>query len=181
MFIPVILGTARVGRESEKVANFILDETRKAGFETALLDVRDYRIEATDKTGLIPQAKKLAPNIEKADALIIVSPEYNHGYPGELKMMIDMLYPQYAGKPIGICGVSSAGLGGARMVEQLKPVVVELHMFPIREALYFPNVKDLFDEKGKIKDPVAYKDRLVKFFEELSRYATALKPARLPK
>ena len=66
------------------------------------------------------------------------------------------------------------------MVEQLKPVVVELHMLPIREALYFPMVKDLFDDKGKIKNPDAYKDYLAKFFEELSRYAAALKPARLP-
>jgi len=178
MYIPVILGTARVGRQSEKVANFILEETKKAGFETELIDVRDLRADATDNTQASLQAKKLSPKIERADALIIVSPEYNHGYPGELKMMMDLLYQQYAGKPVGFCGVSAGGLGGAKAVEQLRQVVIELHMVPIREALYFPAVQDLFDEKGIMKDPGSYKDRIKSFLDELARYADALKPAR---
>jgi len=178
MNIPVILGTARVGRQSEKVANFILEEVKKAGIETEIIDVRDLRIEATDNTGNVPQAKRLSPKIEKADAFIIVSPEYNHGYPGELKMMLDLLYDQYAGKPVGFCGVSAGGLGGARVVEQLRQVVIELHMLPIREALYFPAVQNLFDEKGTMKDPVSYKDRIKSFLDELTWYANALKPAR---
>jgi len=178
MYIPVILGTARIGRQSEKVANFILEETKKAGFETELIDVRDLRTDATDNTQASSQAKKLSPKIEKADALIIVSPEYNHGYPGELKMMMDLLYQQYARKPVGFCGVSAGGLGGARAVEQLRQVVIELHMVPIREALYFPVVQNLFDEKSTMKDPGAYKDRVKSFLDELARYANALKPAR---
>jgi NAD(P)H-dependent FMN reductase len=178
MFIPVILGTARVGRQSEKVAKLMLDETKKAGFDSELIDVRDFRTEATDKLQVSPQAKKLIPAIEKSDGFIIVSPEYNHGYPGELKMMLDMLYQQYAKKPVGFCGVSGAGLGGARVVEQLRQIVAELHMVSIREALYFPFVQDLFDEAGKLKSPDAYKDRLKNFFVELAWYADALKSAR---
>jgi NAD(P)H-dependent FMN reductase len=178
MFIPVILGTARKGRQSEKVANFVLEETKKAGFDSTLIDVRDFRIDATDKSQVSPQAKKLIPMIEKADAFIIVSPEYNHGYPGELKMMLDMLYQQYARKPVGFCAVSAGGLGGSRVVEQLRQVVVELHMVSIREALYFPVVQDLFDEGGKLKSPDSYKDRLKSFFDELAWYADALKSAR---
>ncbi len=178
MYIPVILGTARVGRQSEKVANFILEEAKKAGFESELIDVRDFRADATDNTEEGPQAKKLSPKIEKADAFIIVTPEYNHGYPGELKMMLDLLYEQYARKPVGFCGVSSGGLGGARCVEKLRQVIVELHMVSIREALYFPAVQDLFDEKGKIKDPDAYKKRVKAFMDELSWYAGALRSSR---
>ena len=178
MNIPVILGTARAGRQSEKVAKFILEETEKAGFETELIDVREFRTDATDNTQASPQARKLSQNIEKADALIIVSPEYNHGYPGELKMMLDMLYDQYAGKPVGFCGVSAGGLGGARVVEQLRQVVIELHMLPIREALYFPAVQNLFDEKDTMKDPGAYKDRIKSFLDELTKYANALRAAR---
>ena len=178
MNIPVILGTARSGRQSEKVAKYILEETKKAGFETELIDVRDLKTDATDNTQASPQAKRLSPKIEKADALIIVSPEYNHGYPGELKMMLDLIYDQYAGKPVGFCGVSAGGLGGARVVEQLRQVVIELHMLPIREALYFPAVQNLFDEKGRMKDPGAYKDRIKSFLDELTRYANALRAAR---
>ncbi len=92
MYIPIILGTARKDRQSERVAQFILRKTLVKNTESEILDVRDYRIEATDNTGQIPQAKKLAKKIKKAVALIIVSPEYNHSYPGELKMMLDVLY-----------------------------------------------------------------------------------------
>jgi len=177
MYIPIILGTAREGRQSEKVANFMLQEARKAGLKTEIIDVRDYRTKATDDTQALPEAKRLAGKIEKADALIIVSPEYNHGYPGELKMMLDLLYSQYARKPVGFCGVSRGGLGGARAVEQLRIVAAELHMVSIREAMYFSGVRELFDEKGEIKDE-SYYARAKAFLEELMWYAGALKKAR---
>jgi len=178
MNIPVILGTARAGRQSEKVAKFMLEEVKKAGIETEIIDARNFRTEATDNTQEGPQANKLSAIMEKADAFIIVSPEYNHGYPGELKMMLDMLYDQYAGKPVGFCGVSAGGLGGARGVEQLRQVVIELHMLPIREALYFPVVQNLFDENGRMKDPVSYNDRVKSFLDELTKYAIALNEGR---
>jgi len=174
LYIPIILGTAREGRHSEKVAKFMLQETIKADLKTEIIDVRDFRIESTDNTGEITQAKKLAEKIIKADGLIIVAPEYNHGYPGELKMMLDMLYKQYAKKPVGICGVSAGGLGGARMVQQLRQICIAFNMIPIREAIYFSNVYDLFDEKGVIKDQSYYK-RVKKFLDELIWFAKTLK------
>jgi NAD(P)H-dependent FMN reductase len=166
MYIPIILGTAREGRQSEKAANFLLEQTRNADFESEIIDVRDFRIPATNNTEEIPEAKKLEAKITKTDAIIIVSPEYNHGYPGELKMMLDMLFKQFFNKPLGICGVSSGGLGGARMVEQMRQVAIAFHMLPINGALYFSNVQDLFDDEGKIKDE-AYIKRAQRFFEEL--------------
>lgn len=177
MYIPIILGTAREGRQSEKVANFVLGEAKKANLESEIIDVRDYRIESTDKTKKLSQAKKLSKKVKKADGLIVVSPEYNHGYPGELKMMLDMLYVDYFNKPVGFCGVSAGGLGGARAVEQLRQVAIELHMVPIREALYFSVVQDLFDIEGIIRDD-SYRDRCHSFFEELIWYAKTLKIAR---
>ena len=177
MYIPIILGTAREGRQSEKAAKFILAEAVKAGLESEIIDVRDFRISATDNTKASPQARQLAEKITKADGIIIVSPEYNHSYPGELKMMLDMLYSEFAGKPLGICGVSAGGLGGSRMVEQLRLVAIELCMVNIREAMYFSAVQDLFDESGNIKDP-AYYDRAKVFLGELMKYADALKSVR---
>lgn len=177
LYIPIILGTAREGRQSEKVANFILEEADKTGLKSEIIDARDYRIEATDNTQQSSIAQKLSEKIARADGLIIVSPEYNHGYPGELKMMLDLLYQQYHKKPLGICGVSAGGLGGSRMVEQLRLVAIELHMVPIREALYFSAAQNLFDENGKIKEESYYK-RASAFFEELAWYAKALKEAR---
>lgn len=177
MYVPVIMGTAREGRYTEKAARFMLEEVNKEGVESELIDVRDYLIQATDNSGNTPEAKKLAGLIEKADAIIIVSPEYNHGYPGELKMMLDLLYPQYAKKPVGFCGVSMGGLGGARCVEQLRLVAAELHMVSIRESIYFSGVRQLFDEQGHIKDQ-SYYARAGTFLNELIWYAQALKKER---
>lgn len=178
LYIPVILGTAREGRMSEKVADFVRGEAAgREEIETELLDVRDFRLPATDNTQESETAKKFAEKIEKADGYIIVSPEYNHGYPGELKMMLDMLYQQYARKPLGLVGVSSGGLGGARMVEQLRQVAAEFHMVPIREAVYFSTVEKLFDESGKILDE-SYSRKISRLLEELVWYAKVLKWGR---
>lgn len=166
MFIPVILGTAREGRRSENPAKYLLEEVKTAGYETELIDVEDYLIGRTDASGQSPQAKKLSEIIKRSDALILVTPEYNHGYPGELKIMLDMLYTDYAKKPIGICGVSIGPFGGTRAVEQLRQITVEYSMRPIREALYFGNVANLFDATGKITDP-GYADRVKKFLANL--------------
>lgn len=178
LYIPIILGTAREGRQSEKVAKFVHGEvTNSPEIETELLDVRDFRLPATDNTEGSETAKRLIDKINKADGFIVVSPEYNHGYPGELKMMLDLAYQQYARKPLGIVGVSSGGLGGARMVEQLRQVSVEFHMVPIREAVYFSTVKKLFDQSGKILDE-SYSRKIGKLLEELVWYAKVLKWGR---
>ncbi len=174
MYIPIILGTARQGRQTEKAAGYMLGEVSSAGIKTELIDVKEYRTEATDNTQKSEQAKKLAEKIENADAVTIVSPEYNHGYPGELKMMLDLLYQQYFQKPVGFCGVSAGPLGGARAIEQLRQVAIELHMIPIREAIYFPTIQNLFDEKGSIKDKT-YSERVKVFLEELTMYAEKMK------
>ena len=160
MHISIILGTAREGRQSEKVANYMAEQVKTAGFTTKILDVRDFRLEATTTEG--PVVEKYRTEVKKADALVIVSPEYNHGYPGELKMMLDMAYDEYAGKMVGICGVSMGGWGGARVVEQLRLVLGAFGVVQIKEALYFSKVQDLFDEKGVIQDD-SYDERVTKF------------------
>ncbi len=175
MQIPVILGTARKGRFSEKAAKFIINEVKNCGIKTELIDVIDYRLNATDNSEKSVKAKKLLSKVSSADALIIVSPEYNHGYPGELKMMLDLLNRQdYAMKPVGICGVSSGSYGGSRMIEQLKLVCVELMMIPIRDSVFFCNVEELFEENGKIKDD-SYHSRAKKFIDSLVSYVNQLK------
>lgn len=166
MFIPVILGTAREGRRSESPAMYMVSEVKSFGAESELVDVRDYLIGRTDGSGQKPEAIKFSEIVKRSDALIIVVPEYNHGYPGELKIMLDMLYAQYAGKPIGICGVSVGPFGGVRVVEQLRQIAIEFSMIPIREAVYFGNAGTLFDAAGQITD-ASYHDRVQKFLTNL--------------
>ena len=179
MYIPVILGTAREGRQSEKAARFMLQKALEAGLESEIIDVRDYRLPATDNSKKSPQAIQLAEKVERMAGLIIVSPEYNHGYPGELKMMLDMLFSEYAHKPVGICGVSSGAWGGVRMTEQLRLVCLAAHMVPTGEAVHFPKVQELFDDQGQLlgKSQHGQARRLLK---ELIWYARALKAEREP-
>lgn len=177
MYIPVILGTARIGRQSEKAARFMLDQAIAFGLESEIIDVRDFRTEATDNTQTLPQAMRLAEKVTKADGFIIVSPEYNRGYPGELKMMLDMLFVQYHRKPVAICGVSNGGFGGSRMIQQLKLVCTALHMLPLEDAIYFSRVEELFDESGAIKKQ-SYYTQAKRLLEELVWHAEALSAAR---
>lgn len=177
MYIPIILGTARLGRQSEKAALFMLQKAREAGLDSEIIDVRDYRLEATDNTEISPPAQLLAEKARRADGFIIVSPEYNHGYPGELKMLLDMLFSQYAHKPVGICGVSSGAWGGTRMVEQLRQVCLAFHMVPTGQAVHFPKVQELFDEAGLLKGRSQH-GQAKRLLEELIWYARALQAAR---
>ena len=71
MYTPIILGTARTGRQSEKAARFMLQKAQEAGLESELVDVRNYRIEATDNTETSAQAQKLAEKAKRADGFII--------------------------------------------------------------------------------------------------------------
>ena len=177
LYIPIILGTARAGRESEKAVDYVLSEVRgRTEIETEIIDVRDYRLPATDNSEESEQAKRWGERAEKADGFIIITPEYNHGYPGELKMFLDMIYDQYARKPVAICGVSDGVLGGARMAEQLKLVLLEFHMMPVG-SVYFAKVNTLFGN-GKIMDELYYQKRLERTLNELTWWAEALKRAR---
>lgn len=178
LFIPLILGTAREGRLSEAAAHFMFERLRKQkGVESMLVDVRDYHVRATDHSERLAVEKRFAKIMNEADGLVIVAPEYNHGYPGELKMLLDMAFDEYAGKPVGICGVSDGNLGGARMVEQLRLVAVALRLVPISQALYFSNITKLVGPDGTVSDP-AFDRRSEKFFKELLWYAEALRAQR---
>ena len=147
----------------------------QAGLETELIDVRDFLHKATQ--GTFPGQEELGEKLKRADGYVIVSPEYNHGFPGELKLFLDTFYQEYARKPFGICGVSMGPNGGVRAVEQLRLVAIEFHAVPIREAVYFRNVGDLFDEQGQIKDQ-EYEKFAKAFLEELVWFAKTLKQGR---
>jgi len=102
----------------------------------------------------------------RADGLIIVAPEYNHGYRGSLKSVLDLLLKEYIHKAVGMVGVSSSPFGGTRVIELMVPMVRELGLAVTFTDLYFPKVQDLFDEKGDMKDQ-AYTKRVKEFLDEL--------------
>jgi NAD(P)H-dependent FMN reductase len=177
LFIPVILGTARRGRESENVARFVLEQTKKrADVETELIDVCKLPMKLDD-AGEQMKDPKFSATIQRCDGLIIVTPEYNHGYPGLLKHALDMNLKEYIHKAVGICGVSAGAFGGARVIEALLPVMRELGLVTIFEDINFGKVGTLFDEHGKLLDQ-SYVRRLDKFLNELIWMARVLRYGR---
>ena len=177
LFIPLILGTAREGRQSENVARFVFEQTKKrADVETELIDVRELPMKLDD-AGEQMKDPKFSAAIERCDGLIIVTPEYNHGYPGLLKHALDMNLKEYIHKAVGICGVSAGPFGGARVIEGLLPVMRELGLVAIFEDVNFGNVAKIFDDQGNLLDQ-NYVRRLDKFLNELVWMARVLRHGR---
>jgi NAD(P)H-dependent FMN reductase len=177
LFIPVILGTPREGRLSEHVANFLAAEVAKRpGVETDLIDIRKLGLSITD-AGESIKHPEFSEKMMKADALLLVVPEYNHGYPGLLKHALDTNLKEYIHKAVGICGVSAGPWGGTRVIENLLPVMRELGLVTIFWDGNFSAVQRVFDSLGNLLE-TAYERRLDKFLKELIWMATVLRYGR---
>jgi NAD(P)H-dependent FMN reductase len=177
LFIPIILGTSRRGRQSENVARFVFEQTRKrAGVETELIDVCTLPMKLDD-AGEQMKDPEFSATINRCDGLIIVTPEYNHCYQGLLKHALDMNLEEYNHKAVGICGVSAGSFGGVRAIEALLPVMRELGLVTIFWDVNFGNVEKLFDDQGNLLDQ-SYVRRLDKFLNELIWMARVLRYGR---
>ena len=177
LFILVILGTTRQGRASENVARFVFGELgRHSGVETELIDIRDIPLTTTDAGEAIKDAKFSAA-VTRADGLVIVVPEYNHGYPGMLKHVLDTNLKEYVHKAVGLCGVSAGGFGGTRVIENLLPVMRELGLVTIFWDGNFSAARKLFDAEGKLLDQT-YVNRIDKFLKELIWMSKVLRYGR---
>src|SRR6267154_494854 len=145
VFIPVVLGTSRQGRLTEPAANFVFGEVSKRGdIETELIDIRKIPIRMDD-AGEALKDSQFCATVERADGLIIVAPEYNHSFPGLLKHVLDTNLEEYIHKAVSVCGVSASPFGGARMIQNLLPVLRELGLVTIFEDVNFAKIGTLFD------------------------------------
>ena len=184
--IPVILGSVREKRNSEAPAKYILEKIKSAGHRTELVDFKELPLPFFDSP-LTPVALKGVypyPNVQKwseialaADAFVLVFPEYNHGYNGVIKNALDWLFSEFSKKPFLLCGVSDGSFGGARAIEQLRPIIENFRAVAIREAITFSKADKLFDADGKLTDD-GYNKRIDASLENLTWWAEALKKAR---
>jgi NAD(P)H-dependent FMN reductase len=177
LFIPVILGTARQGRQSEHAAKLVFEQTKKRpNLDTELIDIRNLPMRLDD-AGEEMKDPVFSATVERCDGLILVVPEYNHGYPGLLKQALDMNLKEYIHKAVGICGVSAGPFGGSRVIENLLPVMRELGLVTIFEDVNFGTVRKLFDGQGKLLDQ-NYIRRVDKFLDELIWMSRVLRHGR---
>ena len=177
LFIPVLLGTVRKGRMSQPAAQLVHAElARRPGVETELIDIATLPLRIDD-AGEAIKMPAYAAAMERADGLVIVSPEYNHGYSGLLKHVLDSCLKEYVHKAVGIVGVSAGPFGGARTIENLVPVMRELGLVTIFWDVNFSNVHTVFDESGMLLDQ-AFLRRIDKFLKELVWMAKTLRHGR---
>lgn len=178
--IAVLAGTTRVQRESIKAARYIADFVRRqAGVEVIFVDPADFTFpgDGNDPEGKDPRYTEI---VSRADAFFIVTPEYNHSFPGSLKRMLDSELELYNHKPVAFAGASNGNWGGVRAVESLLTAVRETGLVALSWDIYFPKVQDKFNEDGSIKDEhrERYERNLGKLFAELMLFARLLKTIR---
>jgi NAD(P)H-dependent FMN reductase len=177
LYVPVILGTVRKGRMSLHAARLVSEELgNRAGVETEIIDIAKLCLPTNDAGGAVKDPN-FSACLKKADALVIVSPEYNHGYSGLLKHVLDSCLEEYIHKAVGIVGVSAGPFGGTRVIENMLPVMRELGLVTIFWDVNFSNVHKSFAEDGKLLDRL-FIGRIDKFLKELIWMARTLRHGR---
>jgi NAD(P)H-dependent FMN reductase len=149
---------------------------KREGVETELIDIGALAFPTTDAGETIKNAA-FSKAVTLADALVLVVPEYNHGYPGLLKHVLDTNLKEYIHKAVGICGVSAGGFGGTRVIQNLLPVMRELGLVTIFWDMNFSNVESVFDATGTLLHR-AFLTRSEKFLNELVWMAKVLRYGR---
>ncbi|HEX8227192.1 MAG TPA: NAD(P)H-dependent oxidoreductase [Candidatus Saccharimonadales bacterium] len=178
--LAVLAGTTRVQRESIKAAHYVAEFGRNLeDVEIIFVDPVDFNFpgDGNDPEGKDPRYSEITA---KADAFFIVTPEYNHSFPGSLKRMLDSELQTYNHKPVALAGASDGNWGGVRAVEALVPAIRETGLVVLSWDIYFPRVQDLFNKDGTIKDEhrARYDRNLGKIYDELLWMARILKAGR---
>ncbi|MCF7845865.1 MAG: NAD(P)H-dependent oxidoreductase [Candidatus Peribacteraceae bacterium] len=172
--LTLILGTARTGRQSEKVAMYLLKKIKERNdLEVTLADAKDFIHGHTIPPWESNEATKPWRDLVKAtDGFLIVLPEYNHSYPPELKMLLDQDLENYAGKPVGFASVSAGGFGGVRAIEQIVPVLRRLALVPLFADLNFSKVEELF-EKPESELDEKYAEKVTQLVDQIVGFSKA--------
>jgi len=178
--VAVLGGTTRAQRESIKAAWYVADFARTLpDVEVVFVDPKDFHFpgDGNDPEGKDPRYSEI---VAKADAFFIVTPEYNHSFPGSLKRMLDSELELYNHKPVAFAGASNGNWGGVRAVESLLTAVRETGLVALSWDVYFPYVQNIFNEDGSIKDEhrERYEKSLGKLFDELLLFARLFKTIR---
>ncbi|NLG56664.1 MAG: NAD(P)H-dependent oxidoreductase [Rhodococcus sp.] len=174
--LEIIIGSTRVGRVAPHVAEWFAEQAREHGaFDIGVLDLADYALPVDLDEDAVPV--DFRERIAAADAFVVVTPEYNHGYPAALKLALDSLKSEWRTKSTGFVSYGGPG-GGIRAVEQLRQVVVELHMTSVRQAVHLPRIRKALADNGtlrdRIADPIAL-DAAPRMLSQLQWWASATK------
>jgi NAD(P)H-dependent FMN reductase len=167
--VGLVYGSTRPGRFCDTVARWAAGQiAAREGFAVELIDPA-----AAGSDGPAPLNERVAA----CDAFVVVTPEYNHGYPAPLKALIDSIGPEWHAKPVAF--VSYGGIsGGLRAVEQLRLVFAELHAVTIRDSVSFAGAWEQFDADGALRNPERAQRSMEAMLRRLHWWAVSLAHAR---
>lgn len=177
--IAIISGSVRTGRKTHHVAkyfnNYII-ENKLADPE--ILDLKEFDFPVFEERLIYQKdpsekAKLFSEKIKNADAVIIISPEYNGGYPASIKNAIDLLVKEWYHKPVGLVSVSSGGFGGVNSLALLQTVLLKIKAVVVPAPFPVPKVEENFDENGRALDREATDKRAAAFMKELLWFCEA--------
>lgn len=181
----IIVASTRPGRGGWPVGQWFLGRaTDHGGFDPHIVDLAELRLPPLDEPNH-PRLRRYtqrhthawSEQVEAADALVFVTPEYNHGYPASLKLAIDYLHNEWRFKPVGF--VSYGGVAaGTRAVEQLQQVVSALRMTPVIEQVNIPFYQQFIDEDGVVQANEVMEQAAGAMLDQLLRLEATLRPLR---
>ena len=183
--LTVIIASTRPGRAGLSIAEWFVDRARRHGdFEVQVADLAEINLPLLDEPNhprlrryTRQHTKDWSARIERSDAIVLVTPEYNYGYPAAVKNAIDYLHEEWRDKPVGF--VSYGGVAaGTRAVQQLKQVVTTLRMVPVVESVNIPFHSQYTDDEGRVHANEAMDQAADAMLNELARIESALRPLR---
>lgn len=173
--VAVIYGSTRPGRFCDTVVRWTVEQLAVGGrFEVDVIDpAHSSAVPPIDQR----HSDSLQQRLGQAEAFVIVTPEYNHGYPAPLKALIDSSGTEWHAKPVAFISYGGAS-GGLRAVEQLRLVFAELHAVTIRDSVSFAGAWEQFDESGALRNPERAQRGMETLLARLNWWAVALRQAR---
>lgn len=176
--VALIYGSARDGRFCDVVAEWTRRRIAEhGGFQVERIDPLDWPLSGRLAAGDEARLQSLRQRLHEAEAFVVVTPEYNHGYPAPLKALIDACYEPWQAKPVAFVSYGASS-GGLRAIEQLRQVYGGLHAVAMRDCVHFGHAWRQFGADGELREPQAAHKAMSTLLARLSWWALALRDAR---
>ncbi len=171
--ISIISASVRISRQSHKVALYLKKYIVENNLATVeILDLNEYQFPVFNErlkfqTNPTPEVIAFAEKIKVANGVIIVTPEYNGGYPAALKNVVDLLYDEWHRKPVAISTASNGIFGGSQVITSLQFSLWKIRAWTVPAMFPVPKVQESFDDDGNPTDKAGMDKRAVGFINEL--------------
>ena len=185
MRLAVIIGSVRQGRFGPTVARWFAGQAEEhPDLDVDVIDLAEFPLPmelpgygSSPSRDVVRVLSRLTPRLAAADAIVVVTPEYNHSFPAALKNVIDWHGKEWQAKPVGF--VSCGGLsGGLRATEALRVVLAELHAVTVRDTVSFHGAHGQFDDRGDPINPAESNAAAKVLIDQLVWWGRALRDAR---